>query len=114
MQGLYSQDGSPEGLTVLGEVGGNPGEITDLRFVGGPPDPSHIAVATNSSTVRLYSVENQSAEAALYGHTDMVLALDIVPTTQGFSVLASGSKDCTFRLWKIQASFAPLTRTYSL
>ena len=81
---------------------GNPGDITDLRFIGPPSKPSHLAVATNSSVIRVYSLASKGCEAALHGHTDMVLALDSIQTPQGGSILASGSKDSSFRLWQLQ------------
>lgn len=90
-------------IEILRELVGNQGEITDLRFIGPPARPSHLAVATNSSIIRLYSMASKACEAAIHGHTDMVLALDSIQTGQGHSILVSGSKDCSFRLWKIQA-----------
>ena len=74
-----------------------------MRFIGPASEPSHIAVATNSSIIRLYGMASRACEAVIHGHTDMVLALDSIQTAQGYSILASGSKDCSFRLWKLQA-----------
>ena len=51
-------------------------QVTDLRFVGPPSEPSHIAVSTNSEAVRLYSLASQSCAVSLVGHTDIVLCLD--------------------------------------
>ena len=90
-------------LEILRELIGNQGEITDLRFIGSPSKPSHLAVATNSSIIRLYNLASKACEAAIHGHTDMVLALDSIQAAQGHSILASGSKDCSFRLWNLQA-----------
>lgn len=90
-------------MTTVRELVGDQGEVTDLRFVGPPSKPSHLAVATNSAVIRLYSLASRAYEAALYGHTDMVLALDSIQNTRGQTLLASGSKDCSFRLWKLEA-----------
>lgn len=94
---------SSPSIEVLRELVGNQGEITDLRFLGPMTKPTHVAVATNSSIIRLYGLASKACEAVVHGHTDMVLALDSIQTSQGFSVLASGSKDCSFKLWKLQA-----------
>jgi U3 small nucleolar RNA-associated protein 13 len=56
---------------------------------------THIALATNSSLVRIYSTSTLDARL-LPGHRDIVLCLDHSP--QGH-VLASGSKDRSARLW---------------
>jgi U3 small nucleolar RNA-associated protein 13 len=56
---------------------------------------SHLALATNSSLIRVYSTSSLDARL-LEGHTDIVLALD--KTSDG-RLLASGSKDRSARLW---------------
>lgn len=56
---------------------------------------SHLALATNSNLIRLYSLSTFSA-TLLSGHRDMVLCLD---KSADYSLLASGSKDNTARLW---------------
>lgn len=56
---------------------------------------SHIAVATNSSLIRVYSAFKFDARL-LSGHTDIVLCLDC---GAGGKVLASGSKDRSARIW---------------
>ncbi|KAJ3789252.1 U3 small nucleolar RNA-associated protein [Lentinula aff. detonsa] len=77
-------------------------EIVDITFLSpalssspqGPRD-THLALATNSSLIRVYSSKTLDARL-LEGHTDIVLALD-----QGLDgrVLASGSKDRSARIW---------------
>ncbi|GLB35811.1 putative utp13 specific WD40 associated domain [Lyophyllum shimeji] len=56
---------------------------------------SHLALATNSSLIRVYDTNSFDARL-LEGHTDVVLTLD-----QGVAgrLLASGSKDRSARLW---------------
>ncbi|KAG5652450.1 hypothetical protein H0H81_004994 [Sphagnurus paluster] len=87
-------------------------EIVDATFlspnfpspsVNPTQDDSHLALATNSSLIRVYSTNSYDARL-LEGHTDVVLALD-----QGVAgrLLASGSKDRSARLW------APLAKKSS-
>ncbi|KAF9469790.1 U3 small nucleolar RNA-associated protein [Collybia nuda] len=63
---------------------------------------SHLALATNSSLIRVYSSNTFDARL-LEGHTDIVLTLD---HSQGGHLLASGSKDRSARIW------APLQTKY--
>lgn len=56
---------------------------------------THIALATNSSLIRIYSTSNLDARL-LSGHTEIVLCLD---RGAGGRVLASGSKDRSARIW---------------
>ena len=56
---------------------------------------THIALATNSSLVRVYSTSGLDARL-LSGHTEVVLCLD---HGAGGRVLASGGKDRSARIW---------------
>jgi U3 small nucleolar RNA-associated protein 13 len=56
---------------------------------------THIALATNSSLIRVYSTSGLDARL-LSGHTEIVLCLD---HGVGGRVLASGSKDRSARIW---------------
>ncbi|KAG8989203.1 U3 small nucleolar RNA-associated protein 13 [Tulasnella sp. 427] len=56
---------------------------------------SHLALATNSSLIRIYDTSTLDARL-LSGHTDMVLCLD---KGAGRRVLGSGSKDKSARIW---------------
>lgn len=58
-------------------------------------EDTHIALATNSSLIRLYSTSGLDARL-LSGHTEIVLCLD---HGVGGRVLASGSKDRSARIW---------------
>lgn len=72
-------------------------EILDLALLG--TNNSHIAVATNSSDIKLY--ENSTMNCKLLkGHTDLVLALSTSPTNP--ALLMSSGKDNTVRLWHLQ------------
>ncbi|KAA1467886.1 WD40 repeat-like protein [Dentipellis sp. KUC8613] len=74
-------------------------EIIDATFLRTPSAPSsseiHIALATNSSLIRLYSTRTLDARL-LSGHTDIVLSL---ASSASGTVLASGGKDRSARLW---------------
>ncbi|TYJ52882.1 hypothetical protein B9479_006517 [Cryptococcus floricola] len=85
-------------------------EIVDVAFLSHPSAPpsassslpdtsdiphSHMAVATNSNQLRIYSTASNNARL-LPGHTDMVLCLDVSPDNQW---LVTGSKDHTARVW---------------
>ncbi|KAG8892893.1 U3 small nucleolar RNA-associated protein 13, partial [Tulasnella sp. 408] len=74
-------------------------QIIDATFLSpmttaGQTD-SHLAIATNSSLIRIYDANTLDARL-LSGHTDMVLCLDKGAAGR---VLASGSKDKSARLW---------------
>ncbi|ORX34153.1 U3 small nucleolar RNA-associated protein 13 [Kockovaella imperatae] len=73
-------------------------EIIDATFLSTDSEttsPSHLALATNSSLIRLYTTDKLDARL-LSGHSDMVLCLD---KTSDHRWLASGSKDMTARIW---------------
>ena len=84
-------------------------EIVDATFLSPNMTPSHgnaahhdshLALATNSSLIRVYSTSSLDARL-LEGHTDIVLALD---RDINGHLLASGSKDRSARLWAPFAS----------
>jgi len=75
-------------------------EIIDAAFLNSslsPEDPQsfYLALATNSSLIRVYSLETFDARL-LAGHTEIVLAL--TSFAKG-ALLASCSKDKTARIW---------------
>lgn len=74
-------------------------QIADLP--GSNSTDSHLALATNSSLIRIYSTSSLDAQL-LSGHSDIVLCLD-----RGLEgrFLASGSKDNSARIWTV--SHAP-------
>ena len=97
-------DGS--GLDLTKQLIGNNDEVTDIRFLGPPAAPTHIAVSSNSETIRVFSLVDMSCTASLAGHTDTVLALDAAPLADATNpsglqtVLASGAKDNQVRVWE--------------
>ncbi|PPQ79398.1 hypothetical protein CVT25_002668 [Psilocybe cyanescens] len=77
-------------------------EIVDATFLSLPQSTdsplqrdSHVAFATNSSLIRVYSTQNLDARL-LEGHSEIVLSLD---HSGDGAVLVSGSKDKTVRIW---------------
>jgi U3 small nucleolar RNA-associated protein 13 len=75
-------------------------EIVDSTFLRpiSSSQASLLALATNSSLIRLYSPETLDARL-LQGHSDIVLALD---RSGDGRLLASGSKDKEVRIWAPQ------------
>jgi U3 small nucleolar RNA-associated protein 13 len=79
-------------------------EIVDATFISTPSidshisSDSHLAIATNSSLLRIYSTSSEEGlnSRLLAGHGDIVLALDCSADGQ---ILVSGSKDKTIRIW---------------
>lgn len=100
---------------------GNNDEVTDLRFLTAShtapltnndpstseiknkkelDDPTHLAVSTNSEHIRIFDARTLNCIAILSGHTDIVLCIDALRDhMSGNTLLASGSKDTTVRLW---------------
>ncbi|KAL8874678.1 MAG: hypothetical protein Q9174_000018 [Haloplaca sp. 1 TL-2023] len=99
-----------EPLPVIRRISGTHNEIIDLAYL--KPDRSLLALATNSEDVRIVSIATGlpgsspaatgnyfGADAALLqGHDDIVICLDVDASG---CWLATGAKDNTARLWKI-------------
>lgn len=69
-------------------------EVLDVVLLGA--DGSHLAVATNSMDIKLYSMKDMGCQL-LRGHTDLVLTLAATPSNP--LLLLSGAKDNSVRLW---------------
>lgn len=96
-------------LPILRRISGTHDEIIDLAFV--TPDRSLLALATNLEDVRLVSLANSATKttaktadyfgadvASLQGHSDIIICLTV--DYSGYW-LATGAKDNTARLWRI-------------
>ncbi|RMZ80771.1 hypothetical protein DV738_g2663, partial [Chaetothyriales sp. CBS 135597] len=107
---------SGEVLNLLRRITGSLDEVIDMACVGA--DRSLLALATNTESIKLVSIANQTAERAgesaeaaiqsfgsdvglLEGHSDIVICLT---TDWSGNWLATGAKDNTARLWRLDAS----------
>lgn len=86
----------PTGRLVKQHIGYND-EIIDARLLSSrsTSQESVLALATNSSLIRVYNTSSLDARL-LSAHTDMVLCLD---ASSDGDVLASASKDKSARVW---------------
>ena len=74
-------------------------EIVDLALLSTQGEAeTHLAVATNSRSLRVYTLgeHDETTAELLAGHTDIVLCVDRSPDMR---LLASGAKDRTARVW---------------
>ena len=71
-------------------------EILDVVFCG--DKETHVAVATNSSVIKVYEVDTFNCQL-VNGHTNTVLSLAVSPVNK--NLFASSSKDNTIRLWHL-------------
>lgn len=101
-----------EPLPILRRISGTHDEIIDLAYV--TPDRGLLAIATNSESLRLVSLSTASASnsqpsapggsyfgadvALLQGHGDIIICVDV---DWSGCWLATGAKDNTARLWRI-------------
>lgn len=99
-----------EALPLIRRISGTHDEIIDLAFV--TPERSLLALATNSESIRLVALATQNTDpspvntgtyfgadvALLEGHEDIVICLDV---DWSGCWLATGAKDNTARLWRI-------------
>ncbi|XP_051138037.1 protein TORMOZ EMBRYO DEFECTIVE [Andrographis paniculata] len=72
-------------------------EIADMKFLG--EDEQFLAVSTSVEQVRVYDLETMSCSYTLAGHSDVVLCLDTCVSSSGKTLIVTGSKDNTLRLW---------------
>ena len=72
-------------ISTLQFVGDND-DVLDIKFMGN--NDSHVAVATNSPLVRVFSMETWACQV-LRGHSDIVMALDVSHESE---MLVTGSK----------------------
>ncbi|XP_059667432.1 protein TORMOZ EMBRYO DEFECTIVE [Cornus florida] len=73
-------------------------EIVDMKFLG--EEEQFLAVATSVEQVRVYDLASMSCSYVLAGHTEIVLCLDTCELSPGRTLLVTGSKDNTVRLWE--------------
>ena len=97
-------------LPIIRSISGTHDEVIDLAYV--TPDRKFLALASSSEDVRIVSLTSSQAEeipgkppdyfgadvASLRGHSDVVICLTVDSTG---CWLATGAKDNTARLWRI-------------
>jgi U3 small nucleolar RNA-associated protein 13 len=94
-------------LPLIRTMAGNYDEVIDMACVG--PDRTLLALATNTESVRLVSIADDSNKASkpgsfgndvalLEGHEDIIICLDVDWSGHW---LATGAKDNTARLWRL-------------
>ncbi|KAL4927139.1 U3 snoRNA-associated protein UTP13 [Aspergillus undulatus] len=104
-------------LPVVRRISGNDDDIIDLAYVG--PDRSMLALATNTESIRIVSVgpseyrpstgkqEYFGADIAhLDGHDDIIICIDVDWSGHW---LATGAKDNTARLWRLDPEYSSYT-----
>ncbi|EON65052.1 hypothetical protein W97_04287 [Coniosporium apollinis CBS 100218] len=108
-------DLDPEGLTdllpILRRISGTHDEVIDVAYVG--RDSSLLALATNLEDIRIISLATEDSStsdddvggdyfgadvAVLKGHEDIIICMDVDWSGHW---LATGAKDNTARLWRI-------------
>ncbi|KAL1130515.1 hypothetical protein AAG570_011761 [Ranatra chinensis] len=72
-------------------------EVLDIVIIG--PKECHMAVATNSTDIKLYNRDSMNCQL-LRGHTDLVVALSSTPAN--LCLFASASKDNSIRVWLLK------------
>ncbi|KAM3370025.1 hypothetical protein ACQJBY_017725 [Aegilops geniculata] len=100
---FYSCTRTDEGtfqLNLYKRLIGYNDEILDLKFVG--EEEQYLAVATNLEQVRVYDVASMSCSYVLAGHTEIVVCLDTCVSASGKTLVVTGSKDNTVRLWDME------------
>ncbi|TKY55206.1 Transducin beta protein 3 [Spatholobus suberectus] len=77
-------------------------EIVDMKFIG--DDEKFLALATNLEQVRVYDLASMSCSYVLSGHTEIVLCLDTCVSSSGRTLIVTGSKDNSVRLWESESA----------
>jgi U3 small nucleolar RNA-associated protein 13 len=101
-------------LPVIRQVTGTLDEVIDAAYIG--PNQDYLAVATNLEEIRILSVQQSPSQSTdsyfgadigvLQGHDDIIICLDVDWSGHW---LATGAKDNTARLWKLD----PATSTFT-
>ncbi|KAL3497681.1 hypothetical protein ACH5RR_040413 [Cinchona calisaya] len=97
---FYTPVEDPEGsfkLILSKRLVGYNEEIADMKFLG--EEEQFLAVSTSVEHVRVYDLVSMSCSFVLAGHTDIVLCLDTCVSSSGITLVVTGSKDNTVRVW---------------
>ncbi|KAI4489039.1 hypothetical protein M0804_004537 [Polistes exclamans] len=85
---------SMKNFDCMKQIVGYLDSILDIAYVG--EEDSHIAVASNSTDIKLYELNSMNCQL-LRGHTDIVLSLATSPANR--QLLISSAKDNSVRVW---------------
>ncbi|KAG0167641.1 U3 small nucleolar RNA-associated protein 13 [Apophysomyces sp. BC1034] len=96
----------PDQLKRIKQIVGYNDEVVDVAYIG--EEDSHLAAATNSEQLKIYNVDTQDCDI-VYGHNDMIICMD---RSRDGTVLATGSKDKTARIWKIDVDEEDSAKRY--
>lgn len=100
-------------LPIIRRISGNHDEIIDLALVG--PDRSLLALATNTESIRIISITESTSNssfsfgadvALLSGHSEIIICLDVDWSGHW---LATGAKDNSARLWRLDPASSSYT-----
>lgn len=109
-----SRHGTIPPLPIIRRVSGTYGQVIDIAYLG--QDKSLLAIATNDEAVRIVNIATSSTRSEqlhsgvsyfgaevglLKGHTDIIICMDI---DWSGTWLATGAKDNTARLWRLDPS----------
>ncbi|GFQ03363.1 transducin beta-like protein 3 [Phtheirospermum japonicum] len=97
---LDKQDDGGLNLVLRKRLIGYNEEIADMKFLG--EEEQFLAVATSVEQVRVYDLASMSCSYVLTGHTDIVVSLDTCVQSSGRTLIVTGSKDNSVRLWDPQ------------
>ncbi|KAG5559046.1 hypothetical protein RHGRI_008836 [Rhododendron griersonianum] len=103
-------------ITISKRLVGYNEEIVDMKFLG--EEEQFLAVATSveqascstfpcavkAFIVRVYDLASMSCSYVLAGHTDIVLCLDTCVSISGRTLIVTGSKDNSIRLWEAEST----------
>uniref|UniRef100_A0A7S3UF63 U3 small nucleolar RNA-associated protein 13 C-terminal domain-containing protein n=1 Tax=Picocystis salinarum TaxID=88271 RepID=A0A7S3UF63_9CHLO len=98
------EEGRVYTLQLVHQLVGNNEEIVDLRFLAGKEEETLLAAATNSTHIHVYRTTNLDCVATLIGHQHTVLCLDVATIGNQKSLVASGSKDQTLKIWTLESN----------
>lgn len=102
LSSLERSDGIIPPLPEIKRISGTHDEIIDLQYL--LPDHSLLALATNSEEIRIVSLAESDSTyfgadvAQLKGHEEIIICLDVDWSGHW---IATGAKDNTARLWRI-------------
>jgi len=98
------QGGDDGGLTIARQLVGNNDEVTDLRFVGPPAAPTHLAVATNSPAIRLFDTVGTPGAVACMPRAWSTVHAD-VSETGGLVGCSTRGKMVSMRMRRLCTAF---------